>query len=275
MKAFLTLLIGATCLSCIPKKDLPKAENKVQTKIWKFEIKPYWADEFDQDGKPDTTKWAYDMGGKGWGNNELQYYTAAENAQISKGILSITARKEKKGDNAYTSSRMVTKGKQDFLYGRVEVRAKLPTGTGTWPAIWMLATDNTYGGWPASGEIDIMEHVGYNQNKVHFSVHTAAFNHVIHTEKTAIKEIPTASSAFHNYRVDWTPETITGYIDDEKTFEFVNDHQGFKSWPFDKKFHLLLNIAVGGNWGGVKGVDEKVFPAAMLIDYVRVYKLLD
>ncbi|MGV8880413.1 MAG: glycoside hydrolase family 16 protein [Sphingobacteriaceae bacterium] len=277
MKALLFLMIGAAFLSSIEKKIQPVSRMAAAQDMpsWRFESKPYWSDEFNKTGQPDPNKWTYDVGGKGWGNKELQYYTAGDNVTVTNGLLTITARKEEKEGNAYTSSRMVTKGKADFLYGRVVVRAKIPSGVGTWPAIWLLASDNTYGGWPASGEIDIMEHVGYDQNKVHFSVHTASFNHVIHTERTAIKEIPTASSKFHNYRVDWTPDSVTGYIDDEKYFEFMNDRQGFKSWPFDKRFHLLLNIAVGGNWGGVKGVDEQVFPAAMQVDYVRIYKLVE
>lgn len=253
--------------------DFP--QSRQPSKTWKFATKPYWSDEFNKDGKPDANKWGYDIGGNGWGNNELQYYTAGENAEVKNGKLIITARKEKKDNSNYTSTRMVTKGKGDFLYGRIEVSAKLPTGVGTWPAIWMLPTKSTYGSWPASGEIDIMEHVGYDQNKVHQSVHTQAFNHVINTQKTAFEQVPTASTAFHIYRIDWTPDGISGYIDKQKAFEFLNDGKGFESWPFDKPFHLLLNIAVGGNWGGVKGVDDKSFPASMEVDYVRVYKLLE
>jgi beta-glucanase (GH16 family) len=119
-----------------------------------------------------------------------------------------------------------------------------------------------------------MEHVGYDQNKVHITVHTGAFNHSINTQKGMFKIIPTASTEFHKYRVDWTPVTIKGYIDDDLVFDFSNNGEGFKAWPFDKKFHLLLNIAVGGNWGGAKGVDPEVFPASMEVDYVRVYKLI-
>lgn len=269
--------LGLVALACTEKKDLPPTTTPkaIEDKNWTFESSPVWADEFTGSGKPDATKWGYDIGGSGWGNNELQYYTAGDNVNIANGILTITARKENRESNLYTSSRLVTRGKGDFLYGRFEIRAKLPTGRGTWPAIWMLPTDFAYGNWPNSGEIDIMEHVGYDQNRVHITVHTGAFNHSINTQKGNSKVIPTASTAFHNYRVDWTPYAVRGYIDNDLVFEFVNNGQGFKAWPFDKRFHLLLNIAVGGNWGGAQGVDPNVFPTAMDIDYVRVYKMID
>lgn len=277
MNSIIFFSIGLVALACTEKKDLPTttAPKVVEDKNWTFEATPIWADEFTGSGKPDATKWGYDVGGSGWGNNELQYYTAGDNVNIANGILTITAKKENRETNLYTSSRLVTRGKGDFLYGRFEIRAKLPTGRGTWPAIWMLPTDFAYGNWPNSGEIDIMEHVGYDQNRVHITVHTGAFNHSINTQKGNSKVIPTASTAFHNYRVDWTPYAVRGYIDNDLVFEFVNNGQGFKAWPFDKRFHLLLNIAVGGNWGGAQGVDPNVFPTAMEIDYVRVYKMID
>lgn len=244
-------------------------------KGWAFESTPLWAEEFDTPGAPDANNWTYDIGGGGWGNNELQYYTSnANNVSIANGMLTITARKESQGGMNYTSTRMISKNKGDFLYGRVVVRAKLPTGKGTWPAIWMLPTDWVYGNWPASGEIDIMEHVGYDPNNVHFSVHTQAYNHSIGTQKTSTKNIPTATSDFHNYRVDWTPYAVRGYYDDVQVFQFVNDGKGYTTWPFDKRFHLLLNIAVGGTWGGAQGVDETVFPASMVVDYIRLYKMI-
>lgn len=277
MNSIIFFSIGLVAMACTEKKDLPTttAPKVIEDKNWTFEASPVWADEFVNNGKPDATKWSYDVGGSGWGNNELQYYTAGDNVNIANGILTITAKKENRETNLYTSSRLVTRGKGDFLYGRFEIRAKLPTGRGTWPAIWMLPTDFAYGNWPNSGEIDIMEHVGYDQNRVHITVHTGAFNHSINTQKGNSKVIPTASTAFHNYRVDWTPYAVRGYIDNDLVFEFVNNGQGFKAWPFDKRFHLLLNIAVGGNWGGAQGVDPNVFPTAMEIDYVRVYKMID
>lgn len=210
------------------------------------------------------------------GNNELQYYTnSSSNAGVDKGVLTITARKEKMKGSDYTSARLISKNKGDFLYGRLEVKAKLPSGKGTWPAIWMLSTDWEYGGWPQSGEVDVMEHVGYDQDKIHMSVHTEAYYHSIGTQKTATKAVPGVSQDFHVYRIDWTPFSITGFIDGKEMFGFINEGTGFKVWPFDKRFHLLLNIAFGGNWGAAKGIDPSVLPQSMEIDYVRVYKMIE
>jgi beta-glucanase (GH16 family) len=272
-----TLLI-IICISCSVKKDPIKRDpdRTPQDKGWTFETNPTWSDEFDYSGLPDSSKWGYDIGGSGWGNNELQYYTnSINNAKVEDGKLTITARKEKMGDKEYTSTRLITKNKGDFLYGRFEIKAKLPTGKGTWPAIWMLPTDWEYGGWPQSGEIDIMEHVGYNQDMVHITTHTEAYYFKINTQKTATKKIPNASTQFHLYRVDWTPYAIRGFIDNEQIFQFKNEGTGYKVWPFDKRFHLLLNIAVGGDWGGAQGIDPNIFPASMEVDYVRVYKMID
>lgn len=245
-------------------------------KNWKFETTPVWADEFDYTGAPEAAKWGYDIGGGGWGNNEKQYYTnSTNNAKVQDGKLTITAIKEPINGMNYSSARLVSKNKGDFLYGRVEVRAKLPAGKGTWPAIWMLPTDWNYGGWPKSGEIDIMEHVGYDPNKVHFYVHTEAYNHSIGTQKGANMVIPTATTEFHKYRVDWTPYAVRGYFDDNLVFTFVNEGKGSAEWPFDKRFHLLMNIAVGGNWGGAQGIDDTAFPQSMEVDYVRVYKMIE
>jgi beta-glucanase (GH16 family) len=245
-------------------------------KNWAFESTPVWSDEFDYTGLPNAAKWGYDLGGSGWGNNELQFYTdVANNAKVENGNLTITARKEAMGGKNYTSARMVTKNKGDFLYGRIEVRAKLPAGRGTWPAIWMLPTDWAYGDWPKSGEIDIMEHVGYDPNNVLFSIHKQAYNHSIGTQKSGGQKIPTAIDDFHKYRLDWTPYAVRGYFDDQLVFTFTNEGKGYASWPFDKRFHLLINLAVGGNWGGAQGVDDTIFPAAFVIDYVRVYKMIE
>jgi beta-glucanase (GH16 family) len=235
-----------------------------------------WADEFEQDGLPDETKWNYDVGGSGWGNNELQYYTSDKNAYVADGNLVIEARKEELEGMEYTSARLVTRDKGDWLYGKIEVRAKLPIGVGTWPAIWMLSTDWEYGSWPASGEIDIMEHVGYNQNTIHASVHTQSYYHKIGTQKTATKVVEGVSEEFHLYSMEWLPDKIIAYIDGELYFTFdPKEYKAtptYKEWPFDKKMHLLLNIAVGGDWGGAQGVDENIYPQQMLVDYVRVYQ---
>ena len=242
---------------------------------WTFETSPFWFDEFDYQGLPDPLKWGYDIGGSGWGNNELQYYTDdIKNVVVGDGILSINAIKEVREGKNYTSTRLVSKFKGDLLYGRVEVRAKIPAGRGTWPAIWMLPTDWEYGGWPSSGEIDIMEHVGYDLNKIHISTHSEAYYWRIGTQRTATKVIENATTEFHLYRIDWTPYAIRGYIDDVHIFTSVNDGTGYKAWPFDKRFHLILNVAIGGDWGGQQGVDDTIFPVSKEVDYVRFFKMI-
>ncbi len=281
MKHYSYCLILLLFVSCSKASD-PKAITGAvplpppEDKGWTFEATPLWAEEFEYTGLPDDKKWGYDVGGSGWGNNELQYYTdkVLSNASVANGKLTITARKEAMNGMNYTSARLVSRTKGDFLYGRITVRAKLPAGRGTWPAIWMLPTDWEYGGWPKSGEIDIMEHVGYDPNNVHFSIHNEV-NNGGNSKTSGGKKITTATTDFHEYRVDWTPYAIRGYFDGQLVYTFVNEGKGYTTWPFNKRFHLLLNIAVGGNWGGAQGVDETVFPAAMEIDYVRYYKMIE
>jgi beta-glucanase (GH16 family) len=242
-------------------------------------MKLVWADEFSKDGLPDATRWGYDVGNGcpvncGWGNNELQYYTSnrEQNARVKDGHLIIEAHREKMGDMEYTSARLVSKKKGDWTYGRIDVRAKLPVGTGVWPAIWMLPTDWVYGGWPGSGEIDIMEHVGYLPDSIFGTVHTNLFNGMLGTQKSKGVASATISSEFHNYGIEWTADKIDFLFDDKVYSTFHNRHEGSDAWPFDLDFHLLLNIAVGGNWGGKMGVDTAIWPQQMIIDYVRVYQ---
>lgn len=239
---------------------------------WQFESTPVWTEDFSVDGPPDASKWSYDVGGNGWGNNELQYYSNGLNATVSGGILKITAKKEGLGGNNYSSARMVTKNKADWLYGRFEIKAKLPKGRGTWPAIWMLPTDNEYGNWPNSGEIDIMEHVGFDPNNIHFTLHAKNFYGA--NGKGGSKYVPGVMDDFHIYRLDWASYGIRGYVDGEKIFEYFNPRGAYGDWPFDKKFHMLLNIAIGGNWGGAQGVDNSIFPTTMDVDYINVYKFV-
>jgi len=238
-----------------------------------------WSDEFDYEGLPDIDKWSYDVGDGcpvicGWGNNELQYYTDSnlDNARVADGILTIEAHKKQVHYKNYTSARLITKDKGDWRYGKLEVRAKNPSGKGTWPAIWMLPTDNKYGVWPRSGEIDIMEHVGYEPNKIYGTVHTLAYNHMRSTQKGGEVSIPDTESAFHNYGITWTQDKMEFFIDDDIYFTFVNEDKSSDEWPFDQKFHLLLNVAVGGNWGGKQGVDDSIWPQKMEVDYVRVFQ---
>jgi beta-glucanase (GH16 family) len=246
--------------------NIPQPTTPVEKKL-------VWADEFDYTGLPDPKKWNYDVGGSGWGNQEKQYYTKdrTQNARVENGKLIIEAHKEDFGGNRYTSARLITKGKGDWTYGKIEVRAKLPKGIGTWPAIWMLASTNPLK-WPDDGEIDIMEHVGFDPNVIHGTIHTKAFNHSIGTQKGAQIKIEDSQTAFHTYTIDWTRSSIDWYVDDKKYFSFFNENIGKDNYPFTTNFYLLLNIAIGGGWGGQKGIDDTIFPQRMEIEYVRVYQ---
>ncbi|PKK97062.1 MAG: glycoside hydrolase [Tenericutes bacterium HGW-Tenericutes-3] len=236
-----------------------------------------WADEFNGDAV-DETKWNFEVKGGGGGNNELQYYTR-ENAQVVDGKLVITAKKESYQGDDYTSSRITTKYKGNFQYVRIVVSAKLPTGRGTWPAIWMMPLMSVYGGWPNSGEIDIMEYVGYDPNTVHSTIHTTKFNHNLGTQIGFSKDILNAETEFHDYEMIWAPGYIKTLVDGETIGEF-NYVPGFTSdvpyddaFPFDQEFFLIINLAIGGNWGGAQGVDDSIFPTSLEVDYARVYKL--
>jgi beta-glucanase (GH16 family) len=233
-----------------------------------------WSDEFNYTGLPDSTKWNYDVGGNGWGNNELEYYTKArwQNARVMNGNLIIELRKEKMDARDYTSARLVTKGKGDWKYGKIEVRAKLPRGLGTWPAIWMLGSATPFK-WPDDGEIDIMEHVGFDPGVIHGSIHCQKYNHVIGTQKTSVIKVNDCMDEYHVYGLEWDSENITILVDDKKYFSFKNEHTGYDAWPFMQPMHLLLNIAFGGNWGGQKGIDDSILSQQMLVDYVRVYQM--
>jgi licheninase len=234
-----------------------------------------WGDEFEGQGLPNSDKWSYETGGDGWGNQEEQYYTREDtaNARVENGHLIIEARKESFQGNAYTSARLNSEA--SWKYGRFEIRAKLPGGRGTWPALWMLADEDTYGDqyWPDNGEMDIMEHVGYDAGVIHGTIHTEAFNHIDDTDKGGSITVPTATSDFHDYAMEWTPNEIRVFVDGERYFTFQNrDQYDWQEWPFDQEFHLLMNIAVGGTWGGAEGIDDSAFPEHMVIDHVRVYK---
>lgn len=234
-----------------------------------------WSDEFDYDGLPDSTKWAYNVGGNGWGNNELQYYTEADtmNAKVEKGVLKITARKQIKEKNSYTSARLITKGKAEFKYGKIEIRAKLPSGKGTWPALWMLGSNIDKVNWPMCGEIDIMEHVGHQPDSIFGSVHTKDFNHILGTQNTKGLFINNPYTAFHTYSIEWTENKISFYIDGKFYNQFTKVSSAKSKWPFSEPQYIIMNVAIGGNWGGQFGVDENICPATMEVDYVRVYKM--
>ncbi|MBS1917001.1 MAG: glycoside hydrolase family 16 protein [Bacteroidetes bacterium] len=258
-----TLVFLSAILLC--SSFIPGSSNK-----WKL----IWSDEFNYSGVPDSTKWNYDIGTgeDGWGNHELEYYTNhLANARVEKGKLVIEAKKENFQGMKYTSARLVTKGKADWQFGKIEVRAKLPKGRGTWPAIWMLGSTTPLH-WPDDGEIDIMEHVGYDPGKIHATIHCKKYNSGLNNHKTAITDVPDFADAFHIYSLEWNTDSLCIFVDDKKYFTYANEHTGHDAWPYSQPMHLLLNIAVGGDWGGQKGVDDSIFPQKMLVDYVRVYQ---
>lgn len=224
-----------------------------------------WADEFNVDGAPDTSKWGYNLGtGDGWGNNELEYYTdRTENVNIKDGILRINAIKEEYMGSHYTSTRMLTKGKFAFKYGRAECRAKLPVGGGTWPAFWLLGDNIDTVPWPACGEIDILESVGNNPNVIHSSLHSPGRSGNTPDTKTTIAA--NSATEFHIYACEWSAESIKFFVDDNLFYTFKNS----STTPFNEKFFVILNFAMGGNFGGA--VDPNFKNATFEVDYVRVY----
>lgn len=237
-----------------------------------------WADEFDYTGAPDSEVWGYDLGDSGWGNNEIQNYTSStNNASVADGILTVKAIKT---GNSWTSARLKSQGKKTFQYGKIEFRAKLPEGSGTWPALWMLGENFSTVGWPNCGEIDIMEHIGRDPSVVHGSLHSpSSFGGTVNTGSTTVS---TFSSEFHTYAIIWTEDFIKFLIDDVQYYVYAPPTQDAANWPFSEDFFFIINIAMGGNWGsdpqyetnGLKnGIDPALTSATMEVDYVRVYEL--
>jgi len=230
-----------------------------------------FSDEFDTPGAPDPAKWGYELGYIR--NDEKQYYTSRpENVRVEGGNLVIEGRKEAFQGFGYTSASINTLGHFEFQYGKVEVRAKLPSGVGMWPAIWTLGVNRRTVGWPACGEIDIMENVGFEPARIHGSVHTTAYNHTKGTQKTATVDIAAPSGDFHVYAMEWYGDRIDVSVDAQKYFTFRNEGTGTQVWPFDAAQYLLINLAIGGSWGGQQGIDDSRFPARYLVDYVRIYQ---
>ena len=249
-----------------------------------------WSDEFEGESL-DETKWTPDLWPARKVNDEDQAYTAREkNLRLRDGMLLIEAHLEDYDNARYTSARIHTAGKGDFLYGRIEVRALLPRGMGSWPAIWMLPSDPfryatkceagedwqgsaTCDAWPNSGEIDIMEHVGYEMGHVHGTVHNEAYYWLRWEQRKGRVLLSDVDEAFHVYSLEWSPEKIDIFVDDTHYFTYMNEGEGWRAWPYDHPFHLILNIAVGGMWGRAGGgIDDDAFPMRMEIDHVRVWK---
>lgn len=255
-------------------------------------LKLLWSDEFEGSGLPDAAIWSFESMGPGWVNRELQNYTGAreENVRLENGSLIIEARRDFYEGHEYSSARIHTAGQAEFTYGRFEARAKLPRGLGTWPAIWMMPGDvfkyattcdaetgwiSGCNAWPNSGEIDIMEHVGYDPGVVHSTIHCAAYNWQLPLQKTAEIEVGDVFDTFHVYAVERRPDRIDAFVDGQRYFTYEKESDDWRFWPFDEPFYFILNIAVGGDWGGAQGVDPDAFPTRMEVDYVRVYELDD
>lgn len=282
------LWLQASMLSC-QKSDSPQEDatpNKppvagvpdVSDPAYWDSAELVWSDEFDGDAL-NTDNWLFETGAHGWGNNELQNYVESGVAEVSGGTLKITAHKTGSGQftGAYESARL--NSKRSFTYGRLEFRARIPEhkGNGIWPALWMLGSNIGSAGWPRCGEIDIMEYVSFEPDQIHFSLHSTANNHANGTQiTTGPVPLETVEEEFHNYGVLWTRDYIKFYLDDPANVKltFVRPSPTTaENWPFSQPFYFLMNIAVGGNWGGLQGVDDSIFPAVMEVDYVRVYQV--
>ena len=270
--------------SCNEEQSKYTDQGDISTLSENWEL--LWSDEFN-DEELDLTKWNKLNWKPGWVNNELQAYTDRDtNIFLENGHLVLQGNIEPGysgtdyvGNNYvadYTSGRVNTDDKFSTTYGRFDIKAKLPAGKGSWPAIWMLGESISSIGWPQCGEIDIMEHVGYDQGLVHGSIHTQDYNHMYGTQKSGSKYVDDITDSFHVYSLEWSPFYLRYLIDNEPFFFVYNDSNGdFGKWPFNDPHYLILNLAIGGDWGGVQGVSASAFPMKMYIDYVRVYKKSD
>lgn len=268
----LSASLFVACGNRLHKKS--KSGNTSDTTYQGYQL--VWSDEFDYSGLPDTTRWAWDTEGNeaGWGNYEAQYYTSQrlENSEVEDGVLHIIARKEEIKGREYTSARLISR--KAWQYGRFEARIKLPAGRGTWAAFWMMPEGWSFndGNWPDVGEFDILEHVGHNPGLIHASAHSRDYQWQKGTQQTDTIRVPDATEAFHVYAWEWSPDVVRAFVDDSLYFEYHNEGLGETKWPYDKPFYLILNVAVGGAWGSMAGIDKEAFPQVMEVDYVRVYQ---
>lgn len=274
MRYFYLAAITISCISGSIAENKPNylskgnpvlvANNKIDEQQGRWKL--IWRDEFNYKGLPDSTKWNYAVGGNGWGNNEKQYYTERDtsNAIVANGILTIIAKKQQKGNRDYTSARILTKGKFDFKYGRVETRAKVPAAIGTWPAVWMLGADIDITGWPGCGEIDFLEHRGMELNKMYGTLHYPGHSGGNGNGNTML--IENAANSFHEYAVEWSAAEINFFIDNKLYHTVANSD----SIPFNHNFFILVNLAMGGNFGGE--IDKQFSVDKFEIDYIRVYQ---
>lgn len=274
-----TVFLGLALQGAAPGMGAQAVPRGAERPGWKL----VWWDEFEGEGAPDPKKWSYEEGFVR--NHELQYYTVdrRENARVEKGMLVIEGRKEhytaprpgpggKPVTSEYTSASLTTQKSVSWTYGRIEVRAKVPKGRGTWPAVWTLGTNERTVGWPKCGEIDILETVGFDPSGIHTTIHTVDRGGEKHASRGRRTERPKPYEDFHVYAIEWSKEKIDFFYDADRIFTVENDPKADLAWRFDHPHYLLLNFAIGGEWGGQKGVDESIFPQQFLIDYVRVYE---
>ena len=275
--AFYSLIL----CSCSEERDKVPADDQIPTFSSNWDM--LWFDEFDGE-ELDFSKWNKLRWRPGWVNNELQAYTERDtNIFLENGYLVLQglidpgfSGTDYNGNNYnadYTSGRVNTDDKFSTTYGRFDIRAKLPKGKGSWPAIWMLGESISSIGWPDCGEIDIMEHVGYDEGMIHGSIHTEEYNHMYGTQRSGSKFIDNVIDTFHVYSLEWSPFYLRYLIDDEPFFFVYNDSNGDNGkWPFDDPHYIILNLAIGGDWGGAQGISTGDFPMRMMVDYVRVFK---
>jgi beta-glucanase (GH16 family) len=258
------LVLVGVCLFGLngPEKALANTQAMGWNKVW--------SDEFDYEGHPDSKKWGYDVGGGGWGLNEDQFHTdnRLENARVEKGNLIIEARKENYSGKKYTSARLVSRGKCERMQGRFEARLITPGFKGIFPAFWMIPS-NESGGWPAFGELDIMEQFGFDPGIIRQTLHCSA--HAVPNPIQVSTPLADCREKYHVYRMDWTKDSISFYIDDTLTKSY-KETQDYAHWPFTKPFYMILQVPVGGSFAGQQGIIDSLFPSQMLVDYVRVYE---
>ncbi len=255
------MALALSCVSCGAEK--------------KEEFKLVWSDEFDYDGLPDSTKWNYEEGFVR--NQEAQYFTKerTENCEVVDGVLHLRALKESFNGANYSSASVITKDKYHFTYGRIEIMAKVPEGVGVWPALWTLGTNIEEKPWPLCGEIDILEFVGHDSEHIHTNIHTKLYNHNLKTNIGMMHKVYNPWEDFHLYAVEWYPERIEWFYDDQLMFTAnKKEGDGVEGWPFFEPQYLIMNLAIGGTWGGEKGIDDTIFPCEFAIDYVRIFELI-
>ncbi|HXU16124.1 MAG TPA: glycoside hydrolase family 16 protein [Terriglobales bacterium] len=277
MRSEIVLLIALSSAVCLAQAGSHKTKSIAPARAG-FTLA--WSDEFDQgdNSAPDPAKWKFEIGGNGWGNQELEYYSSRrENARMRRGNLEIIARKESYTgadgvQRDYTSARLITSGKFEQAYGRFEARIKIPYGQGVWPAFWLLGADDKQVGWPQCGEIDIMENIGREPGMVHGTIHGPGYSGGKGIGGAYSVNAGRFADDFHIYAVEWEPEEIRFYVDDHLyTARRPSDLPAGTKWVYDHPFYILLNFAVGGEWPGSPDATTK-FPQVMLVDYVRVYK---